>query len=370
MKIAPLLGGDFRKAALHQRLAGGDDLDHGGMAGFKIALDRGDQRRGLHRGDQVAEEALLGALERRARRRLGLAVERAGLAGDIGRFQGGIEIVVDDLEGARIGVVDAHLLGGELLLDQFVGDALVGQRAGRIEAERLEVAGQHLHGGDATSLDRLDEFRAGGERKVRPAPQAEPLRIGEIVHRGGAGRRHVEHAGVGQRMLQPQAGAALLRRRLVAALALAAAGVLQGVALVEHDDAIEVCAQPIDDLLHARNLGLAGVGAQRGVGGEQDAVVEPDRRSLREPRQRRDEQAFLAERRPVALGVLDQLVGFRHPHRLAAAFEPIVEQDAGDLAALAGPGAVAEKPAAAEPHRILRAIGRGGDGIEGLVHGP
>ena len=185
-------------------------------------------------------------------------VQRAGLAGDIGGLQRGIEIVVDDLEGARIGVVDADLLGGELVLDQLVFDALVGQRAGRVEAERLEVAGQHLHGGDAAGLDRLDELGAGGERKVRPAPQAEPLRIGEIVHRGGAGRRHVEDAGIGQRMLQAQAGAALLRGRLVAALALAAAGVLHGVALVEHDDAVEVAAQPIDDLLHARNLGPRG----------------------------------------------------------------------------------------------------------------
>ena len=162
----------------------------------KIALDRGDQRRRLHRGDQVVEEALLGALERRARRRLGLAVERPGLAGDIGGLQRGVEIVVDDLEGARIGVVDADLLGRELRARQLVFDAFVGERAGRIEAERLEVAGQHLHGGDAAGLDRLDELGAGGEREIRAAPQAEPLRIGEIVDRGGAGRRDVEHAGV------------------------------------------------------------------------------------------------------------------------------------------------------------------------------
>ena len=70
------------------------------------------------------------------------------------------------------------------------------------------------------------------------------------MHRGGAGRRDVEHAGIGQRMLHPQPGTALLGRRLVAAFGLAAAGVLQGVALVEHDDAVEVAAQPIDDVLH------------------------------------------------------------------------------------------------------------------------
>ena len=57
-------------------------------------------------------------------------------------------------------------------------------------------------------------------------------------------------------MLQAQAGAALLRRRLIAALALAARGILHGVALVEDDDAVEVAAQPIDDLLNARGLRL------------------------------------------------------------------------------------------------------------------
>ena len=86
--------------------------------------------------------------------------------------------------------------------------------------------------------------------------------------------------------------------------------------------------------------------------------------------ERRDEQPLLAERRPVALGVLDQLVGLRHPDGAAAALEPVVEQDAGDLAALAGAGAVAEHPAAPEAHGVLGAVGRGRDRVEGLVDVP
>ena len=54
-------------------------------------------------------------------------------------------------------------------------------------------------------------------------------------------------------------------------------------------------------------------------------------------------QFFLAQRRPIALRVLEQLVGFRDPQRLAAAFEPIVQDHAGNLAALSGAGAVARK---------------------------
>ena len=174
-------------------------------------------------------------------------------------------------ERAGIGVVDADLLGRELVLDQLVFDALVGERAGRIEAERLEIARQHLHRRDAALLDRLDELGAGGEREIVAAPQAEPLGIGEIVHGGGAGRRDVDDAGIRQGVLEPQARAALLRGGLVAALALAADRVLHGVALVENDHSVEVGAQPFDDLPDARKLLAALVGAQRSVGRKKDA---------------------------------------------------------------------------------------------------
>ena len=272
LNVAPLLGWNLGEPPLHQRLAGRDDLDDGRMAGFEIALDRGDQRRRLHRRDEMIEEALLGALEGRARGGLGLGVQRAAGARDVGGLEGGVEIVVDDAERARIGVVDAALLRREPVFDELVRDAFVGERARGVEPERLEIAGEHLHGGDAAGLDRLDELGARRERKIRPAPQAEPLRIGEIVDRGGARRRDIEHAGVGKRVLEPQAGAALLRRLLIAALAFAAAGVLHGVALVEHDHAVEVAAEPVDDLLHARGLRLALGRAQGRVGGEEDAL--------------------------------------------------------------------------------------------------
>ena len=98
-----------------------------------------------------------------------------------------------------------------VMLDQLVFDALVGERAGGIETERLEVARQHLHRRDAAGLDRLDELGAGGEREILAAPQSEALGIGEIVDRGGAGRRDVDDARVRQGMLQAKPRAALLR---------------------------------------------------------------------------------------------------------------------------------------------------------------
>src|ERR1700732_4634173 len=95
-------------------------------------------------------------------------------------------------------------------------------------------------------------------------------------------RGDIEYAGIWQRVLQAQSGAALLRGALVAALGLLAGGVLHGMGLVEHDHAIEVATQPIDDLLHARRLRLALGRAQGGIGGEQDALAKPDRRALLE----------------------------------------------------------------------------------------
>ena len=150
---------------------------------------------------------------------------------------------MDDAESAGIGVVDGDLLAGELMLDELVLDAFIGKRAGGIEAERLQVAGQDFHGGDPAGLDRLDEFGAGGEGEILAAPQAEALRVSQVLDLGRAGGGDVDDAGLGQSVLQPQAGAALLRGGDGAAAALAAGGVGHGVRLVEDDDAVEIRAR-------------------------------------------------------------------------------------------------------------------------------
>ena len=82
------------------------------------------------------------------------------------------------------------------------------------------------------------------------------------------------------------------------------------------------------------------------------------------------QQAFHPERRPVALGVLDQLVRLRHPHRPSTALKPVVQQDAGDLTALAGAGAVAQHPTPPEAHGVLGSIRRGRHDVESLVDHP
>ena len=141
-------------------------------------------------------------------------------------------------------------------------------------------------------------------------------------------------------------------------------------AFIEDHHAVEIAAKPFDDLFDARDLLAAIVGAQGGIGGEQDPFGNGDFLALREPRQRRDQQALHAERRPVALGVLDQFVGFADPQSLATTTQEIVEDDAGGLTALARAGAVAEHEAATEANGVLCIFGGCLDDIEGFIDRP
>ena len=100
-------------------------------------------------------------------------------------------------------------------------------------------------------------------------------------------------------------------------------------AFIEEDYPVEIRPQPVDDLVDAGFLGAPLFGAQGGVGGEENALGKRDVATLGKTRQGRDEQPLLAERRPVALRVLEQLVALRDPDRLAAALAPVVEQDTG-----------------------------------------
>ena len=142
------------------------------------------------------------------------------LARDVGGLHRSGEVVVDDGEGPGIGIIDAALLGGERMHQHLVFDAVIGKRPGGVEAKRAQIAGQDLHGRDAARLDGLDELGAGREWEIFPAPEAEPLRIGEVVNRGRPGGRDIDHARIRQLVLQAQARPALLRGFGIATLAL------------------------------------------------------------------------------------------------------------------------------------------------------
>src|SRR3546814_2333336 len=85
------------------------------------------------------------------------------------------------------------------MLEKLVFDALIRERAGRVEAERTKVTREHFHRRDAAGLDRLDELGPRRERKVLAAPEAEALGVGEVVDGGRACRRDVDDAGARQR---------------------------------------------------------------------------------------------------------------------------------------------------------------------------
>ena len=250
-EVVPLRCRDLGDAPFHQRLAGRDELDHGGAAGIEIGLDRADEAGTLHGGQQVAEEALLRALEGGQRGGLGVLVERRLAIDDAGGLQRLVDVVVDDLEGAGIGVVDAPLLGTERVLQDLDLDPVIGEGAGLVEAEGLQVAREHLHGRHPARLHRGDEFGAGLEGSLAGGPEPEPAGIGEARDGGGAGRRDVRDGRVRQRVLKPQSGAALLGRFHLAAIALGACGVRHRVRLVEDDDAlVGVAVVLVEDWVH------------------------------------------------------------------------------------------------------------------------
>src|SRR5690606_32146071 len=84
--VVPFLSRQYGEAALHQRLAGRDDLDDGGMPGLKSGIDGPDQCRGFHARQKVPEEALFRGFEGGSGGALGLAVQCAVAAGDVCRL--------------------------------------------------------------------------------------------------------------------------------------------------------------------------------------------------------------------------------------------------------------------------------------------
>ena len=249
-------------------------------------------------------------------------------------------------------------------------DTVVAERPGLVEAERLEIAGDHLHRRHPRRLPwRLTKSVLLFEGGLSASPEAEALGVGKAGNGGGPGSRDIHDAGIGQCVLKPQSGAALLGGCDLSARALGPGGVGHGVGLIEHDDAFEGMArvfihpasEPADDLIEPRGSALSGRRAQCRVGGEQDMpALLRDLGALAKLAQGDHVVLAAAERCPVAACVFQQLVGLRQPQRPHAALEAVVQDDGGDLAALSAACAVAQHPAAPE-------LRTGAEGCFGVV---
>ena len=256
-QVVPFGRRDLRDPPLHQGLSRRDELDHGRTAGIEVGLDRANERGTLHGAQEVAEEALLGALEGGERRRLRVPVQRLLALRDPGGLECVVQVGVDDLEGACVGVVDAPLLGTQRVFQDVHLDPLIRQCPRLVEAQGLQVPGDHLHGGDAARLHRRHEVPPPLEGRLACAPETQPYRVGESGHGGGARGRDVEDPGAWERVLEPETRPSLGGGFHLAARSPGTGGVGHGVGLVEDDHALIAVAvlltqapgQPGDDLV-------------------------------------------------------------------------------------------------------------------------
>ena len=95
---------------------------------------------------------------------------------DAGGLQRFLDVGVDDLEGVGVSVVDAALFRRERVFEDVDLDAVVGEHARLVEAERLEIARDDFHGGDPACFHLLDKRNAVLEGRVDRGPQAVPVR--------------------------------------------------------------------------------------------------------------------------------------------------------------------------------------------------
>ncbi len=196
-------------------------------------------------------------------------------------------------------------------MDQhLVFDPRIGKRAREIEPERLQVARDHLHGGNTPGLHRGDKLGPRHEGEITSAPETEAGSIGEIADDRRPGGRYVEDARIGNRVLQREARKALLGRFLVTAVGLFTGGICHGVAFIKSDDSIEPFAEPGRHLVQARGFALTFGRAQRGIGDEEDTLGQADVAALAELRERHDIALAPPERHPVAPRIFDELVAF------------------------------------------------------------
>ncbi len=214
-----------------------------------MVLSGSNDGRQLHREQNLAEEPLFSRLEAGASRGFGAAIQRRVLQAvdDSRQFEGLFHILMDDRPGIRIGVVDLDLGRRQLVPENVIFDTGEAERARHVEACRLQVASDQLHGRDTALSDAADELLTVGKSRFW-SPKAKADGVCEIVDVGCTGRRGVEHTGTGQLILEKDATDSLLRALLCAESALPACDPAHLMGFVKRDDAFEIAARPLGNL--------------------------------------------------------------------------------------------------------------------------
>src|SRR5690606_32333 len=104
--------------------------------------------------------------------------------------------------------------------------------------------------------------------------------------------------------------------------------------LVEYDHAVEVIARPGEDLVEAGRIVSART--QGRVSHEENALSHGDGAAEFPGSQRLDVDRQTTKRSPVAPGIFQQRFILRNPDMAAFPAHPAIENDAGNLSALAG----------------------------------
>src|SRR3546814_523776 len=156
------------------------------------------------------------------------------------------------------------------MFEDVIFDTGKTERPSDIEALHLQVAGDQFHRRDPAAPQTVDECAAIGEGGGR-TPQAKPGGISEIVDVRRAGCRHVQDAGARQQVLQAHAGDALIGAVPGAETAFAAGDTRHFVRLVEYHHAVEIIADPVEDLLKASTL-VPPVGAELRISEEEHTI--------------------------------------------------------------------------------------------------
>ena len=241
-------------------LIGVDNLQNAGVACGQFLFHVGNYGRHGHGRKYLVIEALHGTVISGQRPRARLAVILR--AGD---FERSVNILQGYLPRLTHCIVYLRLHGRKIVHQRVILYTVERDTARLIDAQRLHIAGDELHRCKAAGTDLRNKVVDVVEL-CSLAPEAESLREGELIDISCRSCGDIDHARIRKHFLQLRASESLCRGLCLAAAALLSEEISHVVRFVERNYAVEVLAEPVDDLLQAVFVCL--LRCERVVGGE------------------------------------------------------------------------------------------------------